>query len=132
MRSFLSISALAALFAVAPLVAAAQMMGKPPIPMTPDAFAASAAGQMVQIAVRVDSVKRSTVTGHVLQHETDTRARLSNRRVTLFLPGGTPVVMGSASDVVPGAVLYVYGIVTKPDNVDAKRVVIDTRYVTVD
>ncbi len=115
-----------------PPMAGAQMMGhKPPVPMSPQQFTQAAAGQNVQIAVRVTAVKRNTLLAQLLQHETDARSRATNTHVTLYYADGTPVVMGTARDIVPGAVLFVYGIVTKPGHVDVKQAVVDTRFVKV-
>ena len=113
--------------------AVAQMAGHaPPVPMTPAQFAAASIGQNVQIAVRVDTVKRSTVLANLLAHETDSLSKDTRERVTLYLPSDAPVIMGTASDVVPGAVLYVFGVLTKPGNVDVKQLVIDTKYMKVE
>jgi len=112
-------------------VADAQMMGPPPVPMSPQQFAHARAGQDVQIAVRIQRVNRSTLYAELLQHQTDTLARATGKAVTLFLADGTAVVMGTADEIRPGAVLFVYGVLTKPANVDIKRVVIDTKYVKV-
>jgi hypothetical protein len=106
-------------------------MGPPPIPMSPTQFSEAAIGQNVQIAVRVQRVERSTLYAELLARETDTLSKATGKQVVLFFPDGTPVIMGTASDVVPGAVLYVYGVVTKAGHVDAKRVVVDTKYVKV-
>jgi|SRR5579884_1235244 len=112
--------------------AAAQMMGhKPPVPMSPLQFSQASAGQKVQIAVRVTAVKRNTLVAQLLQHETDSLAKATSTRVTLYYPDGTPVIMGTAQDIVPGAVLFVYGVVTKPGHVDVKQAVVDTRFVKV-
>src|SRR5579871_5994758 len=93
-------------------VVLAQMMGhKPPIPMTPQQFAERAPGQSVQIAVRVTSVQRTTVVGELLAHETDTLSRATGQTVRLYVSSGTPVIMGASGDIVPGAILFVYGIV---------------------
>lgn len=94
-------------------------------------FAQAAPGQSVEIAVRVNRVDRSTLYTELLAHETDTRAKATGTVVLIFFPDGTPIAMGSASDVTAGATLYVYGVLTKPGHVDAKRVVVDTKYVTV-
>ena len=111
--------------------AQAQMMHAPPVPMSAKEFAAASTGQNVQIAVRVERRKRATLWGELLDHRTDTLAKATGKRVTLYLADGTPVVMGTAADVVPGAVLFVYGVVTKPGQVDVKRLVVDTKYVHV-
>lgn len=111
----------------------AQMgMHAPPIPMTPEQFAQAMPGQNVQIAVRVDRVQRTTVFAELLRHETDSTAKATGRHIILYVAGGTPVVMGSARDVAKGALLYVYGIATKANHVDAKRVVVDTRFIKVE
>ena len=116
-----------------PQSAGAQMMGhKPPVPMSPQQFAQAVAGQNVQIAVRVTAVKRNTLSAQLLQHETDSRSRATATRVILYYADGTPVVMGTARDIVPGAVLFVYGIVTRAGHVDVKQAVIDTRFVKVE
>lgn len=99
--------------------------------MSPAQFAQAAAGQSVEIAVRIKRVDRSTLFAELLAHETDTRAKATGKEVVIFFADGTPVVMGAASDVTAGATLYVYGVVTKSGHVDAKRVVVDTKYVTV-
>ena len=112
--------------------AQAQMMGHtPPVPMTPEQFARATPGQSVQIAVRITSVKRTTLFAELLRHESDTISKATGKQVILYFADGTPVIMGTASDIEPGAVLYVYGIVTKQNNVDVKRAVVDTRFVKV-
>jgi hypothetical protein len=130
MRFMLTLCALAASVSGGAL---AQMMGghRPPVPMTPGQFSQAVAGQNVQIAVRIERVKRSTLFAEMLEHKTDTVSKATGKHVVLYFADGTPVVMGSESDIVPGAVLFVYGIVTKPGNVDVKRAVVDTKYVKV-
>lgn len=115
-------------------VAQAQMMGghAPPVPMTAKQFSAARTGQSVQIAVRVERRKRATLWCELLEHQTDTVSKATGRHVTLYLADGTPIVMGTAGEVVPGAVLFVYGVVTKPGQVDVKRLVVDTKYVRVE
>lgn len=111
----------------------AQMMGgHQPTPMSPQDFAATHAGQNAQIEVRVQHVNRTTVTAELLQHETDSKAKATGKTVTLYLPDGTPVIMGSPGDIGPGALLFVNGVVTAPGHVDVKRVVVLTKYLSVD
>jgi len=112
--------------------AGAQMMGhKPPVPMSPQQFSQAVAGQNVQIAVQVTSIKRNTLLGHLLQHETDALSKATTTSVTLYYADGTPVIMGTPRDIVPGAVLFVYGILTRPGHVDVKQAVVDTRFIKV-
>jgi hypothetical protein len=114
--------------------AQAQMMGghQPPVPMTAAEFAAAQTGQSVQIAVRVERRTRETLVAELLQHESETRAKRTGTHVTLYLPESAPVVMGTAADIVPGAVLFVYGVATKRGQVDVKRAVVDTKFVKVE
>ncbi|HEX3671189.1 MAG TPA: hypothetical protein VHT92_05735 [Candidatus Cybelea sp.] len=130
MKYFRTIAASAVLFAFA-APALAQMGQPPPIPMTPAQFAQATPGQSVEISVRVKHVDRSTLYTELLEHQSASVAKATGREVAIFFPDGTPVIMGSASDVTAGALLYVYGVLTKPGHVDAKRVVVDTKYVTV-
>ena len=112
--------------------AVAQMGGQaPPQPMSPAQFAQTGIGQTVQVAVRVQRVARSTLYAELLAHETDTVSKATGKQVVVFFPDGTPIVMGQTSDVKPGAVLFIYGVLTRAGQVDAKRVVVDTKYVTV-
>jgi hypothetical protein len=113
-------------------IANAQMMGhKPPVPMTPAQFSQAVPGQNVQIAVRVTTIKRTTATAQLLEHQSDTVSKATGKHVTLYMPDGTPIVMGTARDIVPGAILFVSGILTKPGHVDVKQAVVDTRFVKV-
>lgn len=130
MKNLLSV-AMSVLFCTFALPASAQMSQTPPRPMSPADFAQASIGQSVQIAVRVQRVDRTTLYAELLERETDTLNKATGKQVVLYFPDGTPVIMGSVSDVAPGAVLFVYGVLTKAGHVDAKRVVVDTKYVTV-
>jgi hypothetical protein len=121
----------AATFAVISVPALAQMGHGAPVPMSPAEFAQANSGQSVQIEVRVRSVSRSTLDAELLARQTESVAKTTGKIVTIFFPDGTPVVMGAASDVSQGAILFVSGVLTKPGHVDAKRVVLVTKYVTV-
>ncbi len=114
-----------------PLSAMAQMMGKPPLPMTAQQFSAARIGQSVQISVRIQRVERSTLYGELLEQKTETLDTPTGKHLILYFADGTPVIMGTASQVRAGAVLFVYGVVTKPGHVDIKRAVVDTKYVNV-
>jgi len=108
------------------------MMGHtPPVPMTAAQFAAAQTGQSVQISVRVISRNRANISAELLQHQTASVGKRTGRRVELYFADGTPTIMGSVPDIKPGAILFVYGIVTKPGHVDVKRLVIDSRFVHV-
>ena len=126
-----NILATAAMMAVLSAPALAQMGHGAPVPMTPAEFAQANPGQSVQVEVRVRTVLRSTLETELLSRQTDSVAKTTGKEIVIFFPDGTPVVMGSAADVTPGAVLFVDGILTKPGHVDAKRVVLVTKYVTI-
>lgn len=128
MKYFAIIAALAIALGF-PLPVFAQM--RPPIPMTQDQYTHAVAGQSITIAVRVDSVNRTDVRAKLLERVNDTLYTKTGTTVRLFIADGTPVVMGSAEDVKPGAVLFVYGISTARDRADAKRLIAVTQYVTV-
>lgn len=131
MRTFFNIFTMAALLAGTAGPALAQMGHGPPVPMTPAQFAEAASGASVQIEIRIRRVNRSALDSELLARETDTLLTNTGKTVSVFFSDGTPVIMGAPSDVTAGAVLYVYGILTKPGHVDAKRVVVVTKLVTV-
>lgn len=130
MRYFRTLLASATFITTLASPAFAQMA--PPKPMTPAQFSALGSGQNCQIMIRVDSVKRESVGATVLQYRTDTEYSATKTHAVLFLPSGTPMVMGAQADVTPGAVLYVYGIVTKAGRVDVKKAVVVTKYTKVE
>jgi len=111
--------------------ARAQMMGghTPPAPMTPGQFSAARIGQNVQIAVQVVRRNRANISAELLAQQSQTLSKRTGKRVSLYFPDGTPTIMGAAADVNAGAVLFVYGVLTKPGHVDVKRLVVDTRFV---
>ena len=131
MREYFGALTIAVVLASNAVPALAQMGHGPPLPMTPAQFSQAASGQSVQIEVRIRGVNRSTLEAELLARESDSTLRLTGQSVSVFFPDGTPVVMGVPSDVASGAVLFVYGILTKPGHVDAKRVVVVTKVVTV-
>jgi hypothetical protein len=128
MKYTTTLLALAAFLATA-LPATAQMHA--PIPMTKAQFENAAIGASVQIAVRVTSAKRTTVEGELLQALSETQYATTGTTVQLYVPADTPVVMGSAADIKPGAVLYLFAVVTGRDRADVKKAVVSTQYVTV-
>ena len=110
--------------------AAAQM--QPPIPMSPVEFSNAASGQSIKLVVRVAAVKRTALSAELLNRESDSLYRSTGKIVSLYLPEDTPVVMGSLTDVKPGAVLFVYGTATTPGHADVKKLVAVTAYVKVE
>lgn len=129
MFRFVAAAALSAAFSLT--TAGAQMMGPQPKPLTAAQFAATMPGQFVQIEVRVTGLRRTEVRAQLVERSGERTAKATGANLTLFFPSGTPVVMGSQKDVAPNAVLFVYGVLTKPLHVDVKRVVVLTPYVVV-
>lgn len=120
---------LALLFALLAAPAAAQM--GPPIPMTAAQFASSSTGQNVILAVRVNRVARTSLSVEQLERVNDTTYKKTGKVVTLFLPAETPFIMGAASDVKPGAVIFVYAVTTTAAHADVKKVIVVTPYARV-
>jgi hypothetical protein len=104
----------------------------PPVPMTPADYANVATGQPVELVVRVTSFRRTALAAELLSRETDTLYRATGKSVDLYFPADTPVVMGTAADVKPGAILYVDGVATSPGHADVKKAVALTGYVKVE
>lgn len=94
-------------------------------------FAGVAAGDQVQIVVRVVAVNRAKVAAELLDRKTDSDYVTTGKRVNLVCPDGVSFVMGSAGDIAPGAVLFVYGVATKPYRADVKKVVVLSKFITV-
>ncbi|MDB5094902.1 MAG: hypothetical protein JWO85_3003 [Candidatus Eremiobacteraeota bacterium] len=127
MKTFIAVGLTALLASAAPAVAQMQ----PPTPLSATEFASAAVGSRVSIAVRVDARARSVVRAELLDRETDERYRATGARVELYQSGATPVVMGTAADVRPGAVAIVTAVVTGKRRADLKRIIILTQYVSV-
>ncbi|MDQ6929528.1 MAG: hypothetical protein M3126_02515 [Candidatus Eremiobacteraeota bacterium] len=85
----------------------------------------------MKIVVRVSTVNRTTLKARVLERETDSQYNATGPNVELFFAEGTPVVMGSARDVVRGAVLFVDGVSTARGKADIKKIVVLTGYLKV-
>lgn len=104
----------------------------PPIPMTAGQFANSTSGQDVILAVRVDTLARTKLDAELLERVTDSRYRATGRRIVLYLAAETLFVMGSITDVKPGAIIFVYGVATATGHADVKKVVVVTPYAKVE
>ena len=129
MRIIRSVAASVTLIAMAYGAALAQMSA--PIPMSAAEFAHAATGQPVQIVVRVVSRNRESLQGELLNRKTDDIYSTTGIRVQLYVADETPIVMGSATDLAPGSVVFVNGVATKAGNADVKRLIVLTKYVTV-
>jgi hypothetical protein len=111
-------------------VARAQM--GPPIPMTPAQFEASSTGQSVTLVVRLDRLARTSVDAELLERVDDSHYRATGKRVALYLPAETSFVMGTMSDLKPGAIVFVYAVTTTAAHADVKKVIVVTPYVKVE
>ena len=109
--------------------AAAQMHGPPP--MTKAQYENAVTGSNVNLVVRVTAANRATLTAELLEPVTETSYKTSGTTVKLFYSSDTPIVMGSQSDVKPGAVVFVFAVATGRDTADAKKFVVMTPYVSV-
>lgn len=117
------------LIAASSAAATAQMHSTPA--MTVREFSSTASGQPIQVAVRVESLNRTALHAQMLERRSEGVYASTGKRITLYFPDGTPVIMGSAADIAPGAVLFIYGVATKHGEADVKRVVVMSRYVQV-
>lgn len=99
--------------------------------MTRAQFENAATGSAVDLAVRVASIKRDDVRADLLERLNETTYKVTGTSVDLFDPADTPIVMGSRSDVKPGAVLFVSATATGRDSADVKKIVVITSYVSV-
>jgi hypothetical protein len=127
--TFLKAFVLAVLFAIPMLWAEARM--RAPIPLTSQQFAGAPAGQPVKLIVRVDALGPQRLRGEVLARRTDSDYVTTGSHVELAYRDDVPIVMGAATDIVPGAVLFVDGTVTSPGRATVRRLVVVTKYVSV-
>jgi hypothetical protein len=111
---------------------AARAQMAPPLPTTPAQFESSSTGQSVTLAVRVDRLARETLDAELLERVDDSHYKATGKRVSLYLPAETSFVMGSMSDLTPGAIVFVDAVTTTAAHADVKKVVVVTPYVKVE
>lgn len=104
----------------------------PPIPMTPRQFESSSTGQSVTLVVRLERLARTSVDAELLERVDDSHYRTTGKRVALYLPAETTFVMGTMSDLKPGAIVFVYAVTTTAAHADVKKIIVVTPYVTVE
>lgn len=117
------------LVASASLGARAQMA--PPPAMTAADLDQANTGTTVRLVVRVESVKRSTLSSVVLNRVTETTYALTKDKFAIYAPTDLRIIMGSYDDIKPGAILYVFATVTKPHAADATKIVVLTQVIKV-
>ncbi len=92
-------------------------------------LAKTSTGAQLHFVLRIDRMQRTTVVGHVLDPIGGNDYHVSASVISVHVANDLPVVMGSHDELRPGAVLYVYGVATKPRAADATKLVIITPYV---
>lgn len=112
-----------------PMAVSAQMHAPPP--MSKAQFESTPAGSPVQIVVRVTTLQREALAADLLAQVDASHYKPTGTHLNLYFPAQTPVLMGSAGDVKPGALLYVYAVATSRDRADVKKIVVVTPYATV-
>ena len=128
---FVSQSVIAAALCCALGLPAAAQMG-PPSTLTAAEFSSAPAGQPATVALRVESRKRNALRGELLDRTTGSHYRATGHRVTLYLGGDTPVVMGSLDDVTLNSIVYASTVKTARDRADVKKLTVVTGSVIVD
>ena len=100
-----------------------------------EAFQASAAGTGAKVVVRVEQVEGQALKATLLERVSDAvyrRPHGDGGMVSAVISPGTPVVMGRAPDIVPGAVVQLVGTLDSHHTLLASQVVILTGYVRVE
>lgn len=116
----------------ATLSTSAQMMGMgAPTAQNAKAFRGAHPGAAITLALRIQTVSRSTVTAQILDPQGGKNYRATRERATLYFSSDAPVVMGARDDVKAGALVIADVIVTKAGHGDLKRVVVLNSYMSV-
>lgn len=103
-------------------------MSNPPA-MSAAEIAKSSSGTQLHFVLRIDQMQRTTAVGHVLDPVSGNQYHVSSSVVAVHVANDLPVVMGSHDDLRPGAVVFIYGVATKPKAADATKLVVITPYV---
>ena len=90
----------------------------------------AAPGTLVKAVVKLESAGKTNVYGAELLESIDaTSYRETPRHIDVALNDATKVVMGSGSDINPGAIVHVTGTIDEKGTLRASQVVILTGYV---
>ncbi|HEX3472615.1 MAG TPA: hypothetical protein VHT28_15650 [Silvibacterium sp.] len=98
------------------------------------AFSTLQPGARATAVVQLDKVSGESLTGTLLQRESDTvyrRTVSDTNLVSAILTPKTAVVMGKAEDILPGAIVQISGVLDTNHALQADQVVILTGYVNV-
>lgn len=110
----------------------AQMMGMgAPTAQTAQAFRSARAGSAITLALRVETVSRTTLRAQILNPAGGKKYVATRDRATLYFNADAPVIMGTHDDVKPGALVIADVIVTQAGRGDIKRVVVLNSYMSV-
>ena len=99
----------------------------------PGQFAALKPGEAAKVVLEVTySTSATNLQGTLLEKKTETVYQRTGQSVEVAFDDKTPVVMGKAADIHPGAVIHVSGAVNASQVLEAKQIVILTGYVKVE
>jgi hypothetical protein len=89
-------------------------------------------GDEMKVVLEVTAVvPDASLTGNLLQKQTETVYRQTGEKVKIAFDPATPVVMGKASDVREGAVVHITAKIADDGIARAQRIVVLTGYVKV-
>lgn len=114
--------------AAVPWVLSGGMRMGPP-PATQAQLTAAAAGQPLSIALEVTEARPDGLAGTLLQPDGSGAYQRTTTAVSVALAANVPVQMGRSSDIRPGAVVQVGGVVNTAGGLDGKQVTILTSVV---
>jgi hypothetical protein len=106
--------------------------GMTPITMPPAMMKRLKVGESMRAVVRIDAVPAAgRFAATLLERIDDADYRASAAQLSLVVAPGTPLVMGTAADLRPGAVAQVGGVLDPARELVVKQAVILTGYVRV-
>jgi hypothetical protein len=88
-------------------------------------------GEEAKVVLEVTSSDAQNLRGKLLDKQTETLYKRSDRVALVAWDADTKVVMGKAADIHPGAVIHVTGSVVPGDKIMAQQIVILSGYVQV-
>ncbi len=88
-------------------------------------------GEAIKVVLEVADSTSVEIHGKLLEKQDETHYVRTATEVRVGFDTSTPVVMGKAADLHPGAIIHVSGTVNTRQAVEAKQIVILTGYVQV-
>jgi hypothetical protein len=89
-------------------------------------------GDTAKIMVEVSEAGAGTLTGKILEKESETVYKRSEKLARVSYSPDTKVVMGKTADIKPAAVLHITGAVGNDHALQAQQIVVLTGYVRVE